>query len=144
MKPFTKLTESENKELLKFPALISLLAANSDDKLDTAEKQSAVKFSHIKTFSSDPLLSEFYAEADKGFESTIQQLDNELPIEKEARETTLKKELMKLEVILLKLGEEYSTVMHRSMNSFKDHVSRAHHNVFVDFLIPIPIKGLSY
>lgn len=59
MKPFKELTETENKQLLKLPAFISLLAANSDDKLGAVEKQSAAKFSHIKTYSCDPLLTEF-------------------------------------------------------------------------------------
>ena len=74
MKPFKELTESENEALLQFPAFISLLAANSDNKLDKAEKQSAIKFSHIKTYSSDPLLAEFYKKADRLFEKNILQL----------------------------------------------------------------------
>lgn len=144
MKSFKDLTELENKELLKFPAIISLLAANSDNKLDAVEKQSAIKFSHIKTYSCDPLLTEFYAEADKIFESNIQQLDKDLPVEKAAREAALKSELLKLETILLKLGPDYVSVMRRSMNSFKEHVSHAHHNVLVDFIFPVPIKGITY
>ena len=144
MKPFEKLTESENKALLKFPAFISMLAANSNGKLDEAEKKSAIKFSHLKTYSYDPLLAEFYKEADKLFDKTIQQLDKDLPIEKVAREAALKKELMKLETVVLKLGEEYTTVMHRSMKSFKDHVSQAYHSVLMDFVFPIPIEGLTY
>ncbi len=75
MESFQHLSEQENEALLKFPAYISLLAANSDDKLDQAEKKSAIKFSHIKTYSCDPLLTEFYEEADKVFENNIQQLD---------------------------------------------------------------------
>ncbi len=144
MKPFKKLTETESKELLKFPAFISLLAANSDNKLDVAEKQSAIKFSHIKTYSCDPLLTGFYEEADKVFENNIQQLNKDLPIEKAAREATLKSELLKLETIVLKLGPDYIRVMHRSMKSFKEHVSQAHHSVLVDFIFPMPIKGLTY
>jgi hypothetical protein len=144
MKPFKELTEPENKALLKFPVFISLLAANSDDKLGAVEKQSAIKFSHIKTYSCDPLLSEFYKEADQVFEKNIQQLDKELPIQKAAREAALKNELIKLEPIVSKLGEEYATVMHRSMKSFKDHISQAHHSVLVDFIFPMPIKGLTY
>lgn len=85
MKPLKELTETENKELLKFPAFISLLAANNDNKLDAAEKQSAIKFSHIKTYSRDLLLTKFYKEADKVFENNIQQLDMALPIEKASR-----------------------------------------------------------
>ena len=144
MKPFKKLTELENKALLKFPAFISLLAANIDDKLDEAERKSAINFSHIKTYSCDPLLIEFYEEADKVFGENMQQLDKDLPIEKAAREAALKKELMKLETIVSKLGEEYITVMHRSMKSFKDHISQAHHSVLMDFIFPMPIKGLTY
>lgn len=144
MKPFKELTESENRVLLKFPAFISLLVANSDNKLDEAEKKSAIKFSHIKTYSCDPLLADYYKEADKVFENNIQQLDKDLPITKPARDAALKKELFKFEKIILKLGEEYASVMHRSMKSFKDHISQAHHSVLVDFIFPMPIKGLTY
>jgi len=144
MKPFKELTESENEALLQFPAFISLLAANSDNKLDVSEKQSAIKFSHIKTYSCDPLLAEFYKEADRLFEKNILQLDEELPKEKAAREAALKKELLKLETIVLKMGQEHITVFHRSMKSFKDHVSQSHHSVLLDFIFPMPIKGLTY
>ena len=144
MKAFKELTESENKALLKFPAFISLLAANSDNKLDEAEKISAIKVSHIKTYSCDPLLAEFYKEADKTFENNMQQLDKELPIKKAEREAAFKKELEKLETIVLKLSEEYTPVMHRSIKSFKDHVSQSHHSVLGDFIFPMPVKGITY
>jgi len=144
MKPFKELTDRENKALLKFPAYISLLAANRDNNLDDVEIASAIKLSHIKTYSCDPLLAEFYTEADSVFEYNIQQLNKDLPVEKAARDATLRAELKKLETIVLKLGEEYATVMHRSMKSFKEHVSNAHHSVLVDFVFPIPIKGLTY
>ena len=144
MKLFKGLNESENNALLKFPALISLLAANSGNKMDEAEKKSAIKLSHIKTFSCDPLLVEFYKEADKVFEKNMQQLDKGLPIEKAARVAAIKKELAALETIVLKLGQEYTAAMHRSMKSFKDHVSEAHNSVLVDFIFPMPIKGLTY
>ncbi len=144
MKQFNNLSEREKESLLKFPAFISLLAANSDDKLDAVEKQSAIKFSHIKTYSCDPLLTEFYQDADKVFKRNIEQLDKDLPQERKRREAVIKKDLSKLETIVLKLGKEYNTVMHRSMKSFKDHVSQAHHNVLVDFIFPMPIKGLTY
>lgn len=144
MIPFTNLTKQENESLLKFPVYISLLAATSDSKLDEAEKKSAIKFSHIKTYSSDPLLTSFYQEADKVFEKNMLQLDKDLPVKKEERVAFIKKELMDLEKIVLKLGKEYTTVMHRSMKSFKEHVSKVHHSVFVDFIFPMPIKGLTY
>jgi hypothetical protein len=39
------------KLLLKFPAYISLLAANTDGKMDDTEKLSAIVFIHMKTYS---------------------------------------------------------------------------------------------
>jgi hypothetical protein len=51
MTPFKNISAQENETLLKFPAYMSLLAADSDGKLDDAEKKSAIKFSHIKTYS---------------------------------------------------------------------------------------------
>ena len=46
MKPFKELTESGNNALLKFPLFISLLAANSDNKMDESEKNQQINF-HI-------------------------------------------------------------------------------------------------
>jgi hypothetical protein len=143
MKPFNKLSREENKALLKFPAYISLLAANNDGKLDEIQKKSAIKFAHTKTFSSDPLLAVFYREADKVFENNIKQLDKDLPIGEEYREAAIKKELLNLEKIVSKLGKKYTSTIHSSMESFKDHVSKAHHSVLVDFVLPLSIPGLT-
>ncbi|MEJ7827349.1 MAG: hypothetical protein WKF91_04120 [Segetibacter sp.] len=144
MKQFSTLTKEDREALLKFPAYITLLAADSDGLLDKAEKKEAIKLEHIKTFSADPLLAEFYKEADKVFKINLEKLDKNLPEERDRRETSIKVELVKLEKIILKLGEDYTSAMHRSMKSFKDHVSKAHHNVLIDFIFPMPIKGLSY
>ncbi len=143
MNPFKNLSSRDNEALLKFPAYISMLAANSDDKLDEIEKKSAIKFAHIKTFSCDPLLSDYYKEADKVFGINIAQLDNELPKDVKSRNEAIKNELLDLNKIVLKLGKKYAIVMHSSMESFRKHVSRAHHNVLVDFIFPIPIPGLT-
>jgi tellurite resistance protein len=144
MEHFKNLTDSENKALLKFPVYISLLAANVDGKMDEAEKKEAIKFSHIKTYSADVLLVGFYKEADAVFENNISQLDNALPKEKNSRESAIKYELSNLEKLVLKLGDEDRAALHHSMRTFKEHVSQAHHSVLVDFIFPIPTKGLTY
>ena len=142
MSLFKNLSAKENEELLKFPAYISLLAAHCDDKLDEAEKRSAIKFAHTKTFSCNPLLTEFYLEADKVFEKNIEQLDKDLPKNKDGRDAAIKKELLNLEKIVMKLGKDYVSIMRHSMKSFKEHVSRAHHNVLVDLIFPLPLPGV--
>jgi hypothetical protein len=144
MNPIENISPKEYEALLKFPVYISLLAADSDSKLDKAERKSAIKFSHIKTYSCDPLLTSFYEDAEKVFEQNMLQLDLDLPENNEERVAAIKKELSELEKIVAKLGKEFTEVMHRSMKSFKEHVSNAHHNVLVDFIFPVPIKGLTY
>ena len=144
MNSFKNLSVKERNALLKFPAFITLLAAINDSKLDNAETKAAIKFSHIKTFSSDPLLAEFYAEADKLFKKNIEELDKHLPEERDEREKAIRNELTILEKIVAKLGKQYVSIMHRSMETFKNHVSKVHHSVLVDFIFPMPIKGLTY
>jgi len=80
MNRIKNISESENEALLKFPVYISLLAANSNSKLDETEKKSAIKFSHIKTYSCGPLLASFYEAADKVFEMNMLQLNKNLPV----------------------------------------------------------------
>ncbi len=139
-----ELSDQEHELLLKFPAYISLLAANTDAVLDRDEQFSANELAHIKSFSCNLLLDDFYKEVNHNFEQTLDDLDKSLPIGKDGRAIAIKAELLNIENIMLKLGDEYTTIMHKSMKSFKDHVSHAHHNLLVDFIFPIPIEGLSY
>jgi hypothetical protein len=144
MMNFKSLNSNEQELLLKFPVYISLLAANADGKLDQKEKLSAIEFNHVKTYSCDPMLAEFFQKVDKDFPLILNELNNALPLGKVNRDVTIKKKLAKLEAIVLKLGPKYTSIMHNSMLTFKDHVSLANHNVLIDFIFPIPIEGLSY
>jgi hypothetical protein len=141
--PFKKLSVQENEVLLKFPAYISLLAANGDGIFDETEKKAAVDFAHIKSFSCHPRLAEFFTEADKVFENNLEQLDQDLPKEKDERDAAIKTEIVHLEKLALKLGREYASTLHRSMKTFNQHVYKAHQSVMVNFIFPLPIPGLS-
>ena len=116
-----------------------MLALSYDNKLDYDKKRSAFKSGHIKNYFSDPLLSEFYKKADLAFQVNIEKLDKDLPKEKDRREAAIIKELSNLEKIVSKLDKDYSSAMNHSMKSFKRHVSRACHDVLLDFVFPIPI-----
>lgn len=137
MKTFASLSNEDRARLLSFPACISLLAANNDDQLDEEEKQAAIRFAHVKTYSSDPALKDFYREADAVFEKNITALDLHLPKETDARAMALKKELQQLNTIVDKLGKEDAEALRASMKSFKDHVSKAHRNVLEYFIFPM-------
>lgn len=139
-----ELSNQDHDLLLKFPAYISLLAANADGTLDKDELFAANELARIKNFSCHLILEDFFKEVTLNFESTLLNLDKSLPIGKDGRFAAIKTELVNIEKIMLKLGDEYTSIMHKSMRAFKEHVSNAHHNVLVDFIFPIPIKGLSY
>jgi len=141
--PFENLTTPEHESLLKFPAYISLLAANVDGKLDETEESTAVDFVHIKTYSSDPLLVDFFNDVHQTFSITLNALNKALPLGKVNRDSAIKKKLVELEAIINKLDPDHADVIRKSIQSFKDHVSRAHHNVLLDFIFPFPIKGLN-
>ncbi len=133
---YKDLTIDEKDKLLKIPAYISLLAANTDGQMNEKEKKEAIQFTHMKTYSCDPLLASFYYDAEKVFLSNIETLDRQLPKGTKEREETIKMELEKMEPILAKLGEDYSSLIHESMKSYTKHVSKAHGNALVSFLIP--------
>ena len=143
MSELDKLNPQEREMLLKAPAYVSLFAANADGGMDETEKKAAIKFSHIKTFSSHPMLHEYYKEVEKHFSINIEQLDSELPKDKTERTKAINKQLAKLEPIFNKLGNEYAATLHRSFITYIEHVSKAHKNVIESFIIPLYIKGLT-
>lgn len=143
MENFKNLSESEKEQLVRFPAYISLLASTAESGIDQQEKNAAVKLTHVKTYSCDPLLAGFYEMAANNFEKTITTLDRELPYSKEERKEAIIQELSKLEILLKKLPPGYADVFRRSMESYKKHVSKAHRNVLEYFIFPLPIEGIS-
>lgn len=142
MKQYGDLTALQKKSLLRFPAYISLLAT-SDSKIDQEERKVAIKLAHTKAFACRSMLAEFCRESENVFETNLTQLEAILPTDKKSRDEAIRKELVKLEKLLLKLGPEYAFVMHQSMKTFKDHISMAHHSVIEDFILPIAIPGLT-
>ncbi|HVS96658.1 MAG TPA: hypothetical protein VHE54_09220 [Puia sp.] len=143
MPVFKDLNQPEREQLLRFPVYLSLLAASKDCRLDGAEMHTAIKLTHIKTFSCDPVLADYYAEVDSNFEAVATKISNQLPADRDAREFAIKRELDKLEAILRKLDKRYAAILHESLRSYKDHVSRAHRNVLEYFLFPLPIGGIT-
>jgi hypothetical protein len=144
MKAFAKLSDIEKQEFLKFPVYISLLAANEYGPTDDVDIKAAVEFDHMKTYTCVPLLSGFYAKADELFKENFTNLDAELPKGKIARTAAIKTKLAELETLLLNFDKEYAAAMHKSMKSFKDHISAAHWDILDSFLFPIPMRGISY
>ena len=142
MKYYNDLNETDKEQLLKFPAYISLLASTAEAGIDKAEMTTAVKITHVKTFSGDPILREYYKDAEHVFEDTITNLNNELPHDIEERKSAILHELNKLEPLIQKLDPGYANILRRSMKSYKHYISKAHRNVLEYFIFPMPIEGV--
>lgn len=143
MSIFQTISEEEKRSLLNYPVYITLLAANKDGLLDEQEKKAAVDLYHAKNAVSEPLLKEFYFEQDEIFEKRLVEINTSLPEERHERESAIQKELVNLSKILSKIDDKYAHALRQSMEAFKDHVSKAHRSVLVNFIFPIPITGLS-
>jgi len=143
MKIFSELPDSDKTLLLQFPAYISLLAANNDAEMDADEKKAAIWLTHIKTFSTEPILHPFYKQAELVFATNIQLLDEQLPKKRIERSDAIKEALVKIEHILINMNTDYVSTLKRSMISYKNHVSKAHRNILEYFIFPLPIEGIS-
>ena len=144
MELYATLNPKEKEKLLQFPVYISLLAANADGELDDREKQKANDIAQIKNYDSkEPILIRYYEEVAAVFEHNLNHLDSILPKDKDEREAAIRQQFAELEGIVNKLGTQYNNALHRSLQSFKEHVSKAHQNTLEGFFFPFPIKGLT-
>ena len=142
MKPFYDLTEDENNQLLLLPVYVSLQAL-SDGDIDKDALEAAVRFSHTKTFSCDPLLIPFYQAVDENFADTLERVYEQLPEDKIARKQIIEKELQLIGQIVSKLNQQYVQIIHQSMQSFGEHVAKAQNSVLTTFVLPMPLPGLN-
>jgi hypothetical protein len=136
MSTFEELEPREKELLLSAPALISLLAANEDGKMDEGEKKRAIELSHIKTFSSPIEVRDFYIEAEKDFMKRVDELDRALPKDKDIREKELRKKLSEVNKVMKKLNEAFSNKLRDSLDSYTEHVAKSHFNVLPHILDP--------
>ncbi len=143
MENLENLSPEENKQLMSAPAYISLLAATHDGEMDDTEKKVAIKLTHLKTFSSDEFLNNFYKEVETNFSSLIDDVYHTLPQDTAEREIALREKLRQIDMIISKLPVEYGQRLKHSLESYSWHVSQSHKNVSEDFLIPFQIKGLT-
>lgn len=144
MELYANLSPQDKAKLLKFPVYITLLAANADGKLDDRERQKAQDLASIKNYDNkEPLLTRYYEEVAAVFESNLEAADAELPKDKSLREEAIREHFAELESIVSQLGVQYNNALHRSLQAFKEQVSKAHENVLEHFFFPFPIKGLT-
>jgi len=143
IKQFEKLTTEERSLLYKAPVLMSVLASCSFNEVNKYQKTDAIKLAHLKTFTAIPLLLPYYSEVEKTFKEQFETaIKKYFPFDK-AKRNDLKKEIDKVNHVIGKLDKEYAQVLHNSLDRYSNHVKKAAHSIFQDFIFPVPIPGLS-
>ena len=138
-----KLNSEEREHLLRTPVLLSVLAACSAKGINRDQKADAIKLSHLKPFTADPLLIPFYKEVEKTFEEDFELISKHYGLHDKANCAHLESEIKKTQPILKKLNRDYASKLMRSFEKYERHVKRSAHSVVEDFIFPVPIPGLN-
>ena len=143
IKYFEKLTKEEITLLLKAPVLVSVLASSKDREISNEEKADAIKLSHLKTFTADPILLSYYKEVEKNFKNYFETIVNKYAPFDDAKREALKKEIDSLNTVIAKLDTQFARTLHRSLTKYAEHVKKSEGTIFRTFIFPIPIHGLT-
>ncbi len=140
---FKKLTEEEVSLLMKAPALLSVLAACSEGGVNGAEKADAIRMSHLRTFTADFTLLDYYREVEKTFVQDFEMLAAKyFPLDEEKKEA-IALEIKKTDQAIANLDPANGLLLHKSLDSYIAHVKRAGRSIFFDFIFPLPITGIT-
>ena len=143
IKQFEKLTAEERDLLYKAPVLVSVLASCSFNEVNRHQKADAIKLAHLKTFTANPLLLPYYREVQATFKEQFEMaIKKYFPFDEEKRDE-LKKDIGKVHFVIAKLDRAYGYVLQKSLERYSNHVKKAAHSVFQDFIFPMPIPGLT-
>ena len=126
------------RQLLKAPAVVAILAAISDDgEVSQHEKSESIKLSHLRTYTAEPLLQNFYKEAEVVFEENFDKIMKALPEEWKDKEAFLEEELSEMRLVLPKVDKVYARELVSSLKSFAKHVFKSNASFLDYFVLPV-------
>ncbi|ETN95304.1 hypothetical protein SAMN04487906_2405 [Zhouia amylolytica] len=142
-KTFDSLDREDRELLLKAPVLVSFMAATKDNIMDAQEKADALDMAHLRTFTANPKLQPYYMEVEKRFKPLLKEMiEMYLPMNEYTRKT-VKEEINKINELLGEMDKEFATLLHKSLNSYAEHVRKADRNVLEYFMIPFIVPGIN-
>ncbi|MDE3212173.1 MAG: hypothetical protein KGM98_02985 [Bacteroidota bacterium] len=142
-KIFKNLSLDDQELLLKVPVLISLYVSSSDHIISKKERADAVKFAHIKSFSSIPSLIIFYKELDLNFQSIFEQQSEKYYPFDEVQRRQLNQDISDTLIIAKKLDPTVEKELLDSFSEYAKNVKKATRGDLINFLIPLPLPGLT-
>ena len=140
---FDSLTSEEIGQMLKAPALVSVLASSADSKISDKEKAEAVELSHLKTFTSEPLLRDYYKAVENVFQQNFEVTIAKYSPFDDAKRSALKDEIDALSTVFAKLDKPFAEALHDSLSGYAKHVNEIDRSVFEYFLFPFPLPGIT-
>jgi hypothetical protein len=144
LKLFEKLTIQEQELLFQAPILMSVLASCGDGEVNKQQKAEAIKLAHIKTFTAVPLLRPYYQEVEKRFREDFESIAKLYSPFDEKKRNELKMEIEKVQPILKKINPVYAELLGKSLERYANHVKRASHSIFRDFMFPMIILDMKH
>ena len=140
---FETLSAKEKELLFQAPVLVSLLSTSADPEVKTVQKADAIQLAHLKTFTANPLLIDYYNEVEKTFTCNFESLSKKYTPSGTVNRDALKEEIKTVNILIGKLKPSFAAVLHESLTKYAAHVKQAEHSVVEDFLFPLPIHGLT-
>lgn len=122
---FEPLTQEEKDMMLKAPALIAVLIAGADNKIEPHEVNRAIELVNIRTFSEKLDLQPYYDEVSKTVKQDIDDVVAALPGTADERNAVISDELAKLNPVLARLKYKFAHDMYGSWKSFAHRVAQS-------------------
>ena len=122
---FENLSHEEVELMKKAPALVCVLIAGADGKIDSKEIEEAILISRIKQTRARKALIYYYREIGQNFRDTLTDLIKSLPQEAVERNELVVAELEKLNPILKKLDKTFSVKFQASLKDIARKIAEA-------------------
>jgi hypothetical protein len=122
---FKQLSENEANQLLKAPALITVLISTADGKIEAEETEWATKVVGYRDHVGDEDLFSYYTALEDDFSAKVKALVEEDHIGNQERIASLSRELEQLGPILGKINKHYADKLVVSWKSFAKSVAKS-------------------
>jgi len=116
---YNAINTEELSVLRKSIAEVAVLGALADDgKIDKTEKASAIKLASQRTFTSKPVLQDFYIEVGQHLDADFDAVINDLP---------------EGDLVLSKLSDNFTKNYLESQKSFAEHIFKSNASILTSF-----------
>ena len=122
---FQNLTEEEADLMYKVPALVCILIAGADNRIDGREVEEAILLSRMKQTRARKDLIDYYREVGKTFQEQLSAYIEELPDDAEERTQWISDELAKINPILKKIDKNFAIKFYASMQDVAKKIAEA-------------------